>query len=109
MAYMYAQRSGFPDLKSKLPNGQIWASPGKPGGYLRRSVLQSLAKRIGDEPLPSELLIAGTFTDTEPRSATDVQDCITEIELSRRMSRRLESGPQKADDDEIDTDDENDE
>ena len=39
MAYMNAVIERYTDIEKKLPNGSIWASPDKPDGYLRKSVL----------------------------------------------------------------------
>lgn len=89
MAYLHAQKENFPDFKKKLPSGTIWASPGKKDGYLRASVLQSLAKRVGDEPLPLELITAGTFADTRPETGKEVTDRIAALELSHKMVKRL--------------------
>lgn len=109
MAHLHAQRENFPNFKKKLPSGTIWASPGKEDGYPRESVLQSLSKRIGDEPLPLELMTAGTFADTRPETGKEVTDRIATIELSHRMAKRLrgvaESGDDLCDDEDVDEDD----
>lgn len=57
--------------------------------YLRLSVLQSIAKRTGDEPLPLDLMTAGTFADTSPQTEKKVSDKIATMELSHRMAKRL--------------------
>ncbi|KAL8818730.1 MAG: hypothetical protein Q9223_002702 [Gallowayella weberi] len=85
MAHMKATRNGYPGIEKKLPSGEIWASPDKPNGYLRKSVLQSLAKRIGDKPLPTDLVEAGTFEDTDPASGRQIDDLIAGHELSHRI------------------------
>lgn len=108
MTYSHSQKENFSELKQKLPSNTTWASPGKEDGYLRASVLQSLAKRIGDELLPLELMIAGTFAGTKPVTGREVRKKIAVIELSHRVVRRLrgvaESGEDLFDDEYEDDD-----
>jgi hypothetical protein len=117
MAYIHAQKEGFPDFKSKLPSGKIWASPDKGDGYLRRSVLQSLGRRVGDELLPTDLVEAGTFTDTEPPTGCAMKDQIASIELCQQLQQvlkrsitedELREGSVVEDDDNEDDDEEDD-
>ena len=81
MAVLHAQKEGFDDLKIRMPPGRIWASPDKPAGYLRNSVLTVLAKKIGDQDLPEELIDAGTFDDTEPATGSPVRDEVAAIKV----------------------------
>ncbi|KAL9598482.1 MAG: hypothetical protein Q9219_004455 [cf. Caloplaca sp. 3 TL-2023] len=106
MAYMKATKSGYPDREKKLPSGKIWASPDKPDGYLRRSALQILAKRIGDQPLSSDLIEAGTFDDTDPASGRQVDDMTSAIELSYRMKANAAGKLKDDEDNELDSEDE---
>ncbi|KAL8682944.1 MAG: hypothetical protein Q9186_001023 [Xanthomendoza sp. 1 TL-2023] len=98
MAHMNASRNGWPDVEKKLPSGEIWASPNKPDGYLRKSVLQILAKRIGVQTLPSDLVEAGTFDDTDPASGRQVEDMKSSIELSYRIKENALGNLQDEDD-----------
>ncbi len=104
MAHMNAVIEGFTDIDKKLPNGSIWASPDKPDGYLRKSVLQVLAKRIGDRPLPFDLVEAGTFEDTNPESGRLVEDQKAGIELSYRMKENRKGNLKDDDDDDAEED-----
>ena len=88
MSYMKASKEGYSNMQKKLPNGRIWASPSKLEGYLRKSVLQRLAKRIGDEPLPTDLLEAGSFEDTEPKSGHEEEDEVAAIAVTHRLRKR---------------------
>ncbi|KAL8777214.1 MAG: hypothetical protein Q9194_002687 [Teloschistes cf. exilis] len=86
MAHLKATKSGWPDLDKKVPSGTIWASPDKPSGYLRKSAVQLLAKRIGgDKPFPSDVLKSGAFEDTEPSSHRKFDDISATIEVSYRI------------------------
>lgn len=84
MAYMHASKEGFPHLRSKLPSGGIWASPNKPEGYSRSSALQMLAIRIGDTPLPDDLVDAGAIKDAEMSSDQGGDDNAAALELAHR-------------------------
>jgi hypothetical protein len=67
MALMYAEHQAWPDYRLIEPPGKIWASPNKPNGYLRESVLRNLARAVNDcDTLSEELIEAGTFVDTCP-------------------------------------------
>lgn len=109
MAHMNAVKEGHANIDKKLPNGRIWASPNKPDGYLRKSVLQVLAQRIGDQPLPFELVEAGTFEDTDPASGRLVEDEKASIELSYRMKENRKGNLKDDDDDDDDEDGDDDE
>ena len=84
MAYIHASKEKFPDLRTKLPPGRIWASPNKPDGYLRSSALQMLAIRIGDTPLPTDLVDAGAIKDAKTSSDQVIDDKTTALELAHR-------------------------
>ena len=88
MAYMHAEKTGYPNFKEKIPNGTMWASPGKKDGYLRKSVLRALAERVGDTTLPTDLLAAGTFDDTIPEAGREIEDRKAAIELSARIKEK---------------------
>ena len=45
-------------LRREGPPGRVWAAPNKPDGYLRKSILVQLGKKMGDI-LPEELISAG--------------------------------------------------
>ena len=107
MAYLHAAKSKWTNFDKKLPRGTMWASPEKPDGYLRKSVLRALAERVGDTTLPADLLAAGTFIDTEPESGRAIEDQKAIIELAARIKAKgkgtLHDEP---DDDEGEDDDE---
>ena len=88
MAYMHAEKAGYPNFKEKIPSGTMWASPGKKDGYLRKSVLRALAERVGDTTLSTDLLAAGTFDDTIPESGREIEDRKAAIELSARIKEK---------------------
>jgi hypothetical protein len=89
MAYIHAEKESFPNLKEKLPSGTIWASPGKEDGYLRVSILQKLAERVGDAPLPQDLLNAGAFAETEQETGTSVKERMVSLELAQKLRQAL--------------------
>ena len=67
-----------------------------------------MAQRIGDRPLPFDLVEAGTFEDTNPESGRAVEDEKAGIELSYRL-KEIRKGNFKDDDDNDDEDAEEDE
>ena len=86
----------------------MWATPDKPGGYLRSSVLRVLASKIGDRaPLPEDFVIAGGFDD--PDSESRVQDQASAIVLPCLVRDHLEAKRTKAAEEEEDDDDDTDE
>ena len=89
----------------------MWATPDKPGGYLRSSVLRLLASKIDDRaPLPEDFVLAGGFDD--PDSESRVQDQASAIVLPCLVRAHLEAKRTKAaeeDDDDDDTDEEEEE
>ena len=106
MAYLHAAKSKYPNFREKVPSGTMWASPGKPDGYLRKSVLRALAQRVGDTALPQDLLAAGTFVDTEPESGRPIEDQKAVIELSARIREKEDGALQDETDDDEDEDEE---
>lgn len=112
IAHLHVQMENLPDLKKKLPSGTIWASSGKKDGYLRTSVLQSFAKRVGDEPLPLDSDNSWHFADTISETGKEVSDKIATVELFHRMAKRsrgvAESGEDLDDDDDDSNDHDND-
>ncbi len=89
MAIMQAQSESNPVLDT-VPKGTIWASPGKEDGYLRRSTLRSLARKVGDRDLPDELLEAGTFEDTQPESsASPVLERVSVLEVALTVRNKI--------------------
>lgn len=67
LAILHAQDKGWSSLQTKCPPGQVWAKPDKPTGYLRKSILVELGKRVGDK-IPRSLMDAGVFEDPETSS-----------------------------------------
>ena len=65
----------------------MWATPDKQDGYLRRSVLSMIARKIGDEILPKDLITAGTFTDTEPKSGLDLRDELAAYKIGSAVEK----------------------
>ena len=107
MAIIHAQKEGFQDLVDRIPPGRIWASPDKPKGYLRKSVLTVLAKKIGDHELPHELIESGTFDDTDPSTSSQVRDEVTAIktEIAYREHEDRAKRGEKEDEDETEDED----
>ena len=108
MTYIHGIKYQYPNFKEKLPSGTIWASPRKPDGYLRKSVLRALVERVGDVSLPQELIAAGTFLDTESSSGRDIEDKKAVIELSARIKDK-ENGLLRDEVDDEDSDEGDDE
>ena len=75
------------DSKKRLPLGQVWASPNKPDGYLRKSILLELGRRTG-EKLPQDLMSAGTFEG--PDTSNVVYDAIAAMRVTETVQRYLE-------------------
>ena len=73
----------------------MWATPDKPGGYLRSSVLRVLASKIGDRaPLPENFVIADDFDD--PDSECKAKDQASAIVLPCLVRDHLEAKKMKA-------------
>ena len=85
LAWLHAEDKEWAGFKKKVPPGQVWASPNKPNGYLRNSILRELGKRTGDT-LPENLITAGTFDDT----SSVVCDKIAGIRVTETVQRHLD-------------------
>ncbi|KAL8931480.1 MAG: hypothetical protein Q9216_007188 [Gyalolechia sp. 2 TL-2023] len=93
MAVMHARIQKFPGSEEKIPSGTMWATPDKRDGYLRRSVLSTIARRIGDDDiLPTDLLLNGTFTDTQPESGLAVRDTLASFKVGDVVERMVVRG-----------------
>lgn len=92
MALMHAKFSKWEGYREIVPPGYIWASPSKPEGYLRKSVLQGLARRLHDEDtLLEELVEAGGFEDTDPPTRADTADQIAGLDIGGSMRRECQA------------------
>ena len=78
LAWLHAD-DHWPGFKEKVPPGKVWASPNKPDGYLRKSILLALGKKTGDR-LPTDLVNAGVFED--PDTSSRVLDELAEIKIT---------------------------
>jgi HNH endonuclease len=87
LAWFHAHDKSWPNFQEKVPPGKVWASPNKPDGYLRQSILLEIGKRIGDE-LPEDLIRAGTFQD--PDSSSVVHDEVASIRCTELIRDHLE-------------------
>ena len=87
LAWLHAEADGWEGFKAKVPPGTVWASPNKPDGYLRTSILRELGRRIGDT-LPEDLITAGAFDD--PGTSSDVYDKVAGIRVTETVQRHLE-------------------
>lgn len=79
--------------RDKFPLGEIWATPSKPCGYLRKSCLRYLAMCIGDQGLPSDLIGAGAFEDTFTATGNQADGHNAEYSLSRLEQQVQERRP----------------
>ena len=87
LAWLHAEANKWVGFKEKVPRGEVWASPKKPGGYLRKSILQDLGKMAGDR-LPQDLINAGGFEDSETNNA--VCDAVAGIRVTEVVRRHLD-------------------
>ena len=87
LAWLHAEDKGWEGFKEKVPPGHIWASPNKPDGYLRSSILRELGRRTGDT-LPEDLITAGAFDDAATSSV--VYDTVAGIRVTETVQRHLE-------------------
>jgi hypothetical protein len=87
LAWMHARDKSWPGFQEKLPSREIWASPNKPDGYLRKSILLAMGKRIGDT-LPQELISAGAFED--PDTSSVVLDEVAGIRVGDDVQNYLD-------------------
>ena len=87
LAWLHAEDNKWTGFKKKVPPGQVWASPNKPDGYLRKSILLELGKRTGDR-LPQDLISAGAFED--PDTSNAVYDTIAGVRVTETVQRYLD-------------------
>ena len=86
LAWLHADSHGWPNFKSKGPAGEVWASPKKPQGYLRQSILLEMGKMVGDK-LPKDLVKAGVFED--PSTSAVVQDQVARMTIGEHVKDHL--------------------
>lgn len=98
MAYMNASIKEWPNFKQKLPSGLIWATPDRSQGYLRRGVLQAIARKIGDHVLDDKLIESGTFVDTEPATGSPVRDHLAYDTITSVIEDQMTTGKKEAED-----------
>ena len=80
-------------ISGSLPPGHIWATPDKTTGYLRKSTLRGLAKRVGDieiDPFDPSFVNAGTFDDTEQKSKNEAAEASAPLTLAGKIEVKLE-------------------
>lgn len=87
LAELQADKNAWPGFKDKFPPAEVWASPNKPDGYLRKSVLVELRERTGNK-LPKRLLDAGSFEDAATSNA--VHDELAAIRVTEKVRSYLE-------------------
>ena len=97
LAWLHAEDNKWVGFKEKVPPGEVWASPNKPDGYLRKSILLDLGKMTGDR-LPKDLISAGTFEN--PDTSNAVYDTVAGIRVTEAVRRHLggERDPKKGED-----------
>ena len=99
LAWLHAESNGWVGFKEKVPSGQVWASPNKPDGYLRKSILLELGKKTGDK-LPRDLMDAGMFED--PETSSLVYDVVAGIRVTEHVQAHLDGErDSKEDEDEV--------
>lgn len=96
LAHFHAKESLWPGL-SKIPSTEVWATPNKPKGYLRKSVLMLLAEKIGDK-LPKGLIELGTFED--PDTSSKAADEIAALRVGANIKGHLSGQRDEKDNDE---------
>ncbi|MCJ1456924.1 hypothetical protein MMC28_007290 [Mycoblastus sanguinarius] len=87
LAWLHTADKAWPGFKEKVPPGKVWASPNKPDGYLRKSILLEVRKKTGDR-LPKDLISAGVFED--PDTSSIVHDEITGIRIAEYVQGYLD-------------------
>ena len=87
LAWLHAEGNKWVGFKEKGPPGEVWASPNKPEGYLRKSILLDLDKMTGHR-LPQDLIDAGGFEASDTSNA--VYDTIAAIRVAETMQRHLD-------------------
>lgn len=86
LAWLHAEGRSW-NFKEKVPPGEVWASPNKPDGYLRKSILVTMGKKTGDK-LPKNLIDAGAFSD--PDTDNLVHDEVAGIRITRLVQEHLD-------------------
>ncbi|KAL8903424.1 MAG: hypothetical protein Q9171_007408 [Xanthocarpia ochracea] len=101
LAWLHANDNNWPGFKEIVPPGTVWASPNKPDGYLRKSILVEIGRRTGDK-LPNDLIEAGAFED--PDSSSKVADEVACIRVTEKIEDHLsgDRDPKSEDEDEDD-------
>ena len=79
LAWLHAEYNKQEGFKDKVPPEEVWVSPNKPDGYLRKSILPNLGKMTGDR-LPQDLISAGAFEDLD--TSNDVYDTIVGVRVA---------------------------
>lgn len=87
LAWLHAEENSWPGFKEKVPPGEVWASPNKPDGYLRRSILLALGKKTGDS-LPKDLVSAGSSDD--PDTSSVVWDEVASVRIDQNVQEHLD-------------------
>ena len=87
LAWLHADDKSWPGFREKVPPGEVWASPNKPDGYLRKSILLELGKKTGDK-LPRDLINAGVFED--PDTSSVVLDQVAGIRVTEHVQAHLD-------------------
>lgn len=101
----HSHRKYFVD---KIPEGRVWASPGRPEGYLRTSVLCTFGAMVGDD-LPDDFYGQGlTFEDSSTFPTNANVDVAAGLELARLAVRsfRAKEDEEDVEDDEDDEEEE---
>lgn len=92
MTWIYARKQDdWRGFETGVPPNKVWATPNKPRGYLKSSILRDLACRVGDK-LPEDLVRLGEFED--PGTSSSTSDRIASLELIegvREYLRTLEA------------------
>lgn len=102
---MRAEYQMWEGYRDKVPSGRIRASSSHPGGYLRKSLLRNLVRRVHDKDiLPEQLVEAGGFEDTDPPTGTEGADRVAELELGIILRRAFKKKPARVEEEEMDTD-----
>ncbi|KAL8912926.1 MAG: hypothetical protein Q9172_007394 [Xanthocarpia lactea] len=101
LAWLHANDKNWPGFKEIVPPGTVWASPNKPDGYLRKSILVEIGRRTGDK-LPNDLIEAGAFEDLD--SSSKVADEVACIRVTEKIEDHLsgDRDPKSEDEDEDD-------
>lgn len=100
LAWLHAEENSWPGFKEKVPPGEVWASPNKSDGYLRRSILLALGKRTGDR-LPKDLVSAGSFDN--PDTSSVVWDEVASIRIVQNVQEHLDGSRDAKEEDEEST------